>query len=191
MSKPFAYTPEFIDVAKRIISAMKPWQWCLIGGRATEIWQNPPQTPDVDVLATITDEDVPAIVAAFRAKGIDVLTVWDDLGSPFIFMKDRRKNVEVDVFGGFEGIHFAAIDSAEMVKWKGIRIPVAKREHVIALKLSAATDIGRTPEKRKRDRQAIMDLTSKGKYDRKFLAQELFGHQMTQEIKLALKLWII
>ena len=180
----FILHPSFAAVMRKLIEALKPWRWCLIGGRAVEVWANPPQTPDVDVLAAVEDQDIDSLQERFRSRGIHVNESVEGLGSPMLFFEDTKLRVEVDLIGAYEPIHFAIIERAPMKTVQGVRFPTAYAEDIVILKSQAAIDPGRPPEKRIRDRRAIFDIAKSVKLNREHIEDELSKNGWTEELSL-------
>lgn len=182
----FILDRRFPVVMRKIVAAMRPWPWCMIGGRAVEVWANPPQTPDVDVLAAVTDEDVPNVLRSFARHGVRRDEVNAGLGSPIVFLTDTRTRVEVDVLGAYDPLHFEVIARAAKRTVQAVRFKVAYAEDVMMLKAQAATDMGRPAPKRARDRKAIFDLAKAAgkRLDRNHIRTALASHGWTDEAAL-------
>lgn len=179
----FVLTPQFSRVMRKVVSAMAPWRWCLVGGRAVEIWSNPPQTPDIDCLAEVEDGDVPEVVGRFRAVGIVAREVYTGVGAPILFLRDQRERVDVDVLGAYDPLHMWVVLSAVRRTVGGVRIPVARPEGVVALKAQSAIDVGRPPGKKIRDRRAIATLAKSRRLDKGLLEGILIAYGWMEELR--------
>lgn len=172
--KKFILDPRFGRVMRKIERAMRPWGWCLIGGRAVEVWTNPPQTPDVDILAAAGDDAAPEMLRRFSRRGIPPKGgAVEGLGAPTLFLHDRALKIEVDVLGAYDPLHFSMIERAPRKSVQGVVFPVAFAEDIVILKAQSATDPGRPAAKRARDRKAIRDVASAVRLDRKYLCGTL------------------
>lgn len=177
----FVLSPKFPRTMRKVVAALSPWRWCLIGGRAVEIWANPPQTPDIDCLAAVKDEDVPQLKARFQRTGIRTVEVYAGMGTPILFLRDVSERVDVDVLGAYDPMHTWIIFGALHRTVQGIRIPVARPEGVVALKAQSAIDIGRPAGKRNRDRKAIDVLARLKAFDKKLLEGILIVYGWREE----------
>jgi len=169
---------------RKIVSALKPWKWCLIGGRAVEIWTNPPQTPDIDLLVDVTDETVNSLCDSFRARGVQVNELVEGLGSPMVFLKDHALKVELDVIGAYEELHFSIIRRAVTKTVQAVRFPVAYAEDIVILKSQALVDPGRRSDKKRRDRQAVRDIAASVKLDKAYIREALDVSGWSEELKM-------
>lgn len=184
MSEKFILDPRFTQTMKKISKAMRPWSWCLIGGRAVEVWANPPQTPDIDILTTITDDDVDAAIKAFDRVDVELESFDEGFGGPMLFFKDKKTQVEVDVLGAFEPLHYFIVDRAPTKVIRGFSFPVAYAEDIVILKSRSAADPGRPIAKKSRDRKAIFDINAQVVLDKAYISQTLFDHRWREEISL-------
>lgn len=163
----FIDTQDFRNVMNRMAKALQPWPWCLIGGRAVEVWTNPPQTPDVDVLVNLHPKDIRDLENAVIKAGFDLLTRFHDVGmSPMWFFKDIRTGTEADIIAAYEDVHFWAIERSQILSFFDgkLRIPVARAEDVIILKANAACAPGRA-EKVSHDIEAIKAIAGSHNQD--------------------------
>jgi hypothetical protein len=180
----FILHPSFGSVMRKIVSALAPWKWCLIGGRAVEIWTNPPQTPDIDVLIALDDEgDMAQVVDRMKLARLRPETPidFDDPMAKFLAL---GYNVEVDVLVAHDPLHFQVIDRAARKTVKAVRFPVAYAEDIVILKSQALVDPGRRPDKKQRDRQAIRDIARSVTLDKTYIRETLDSHRWIEEAKM-------
>lgn len=170
----FLDTKEFSRVIKRVSEALKPYQWCLIGGRAVEVHANPPQTPDIDILVKYANGDTARVVRAMGECDFKLDRSFSDKGfAPMLFFKDLIEkdtagHVEVDLIGAFEDVHAYAIERAEKKKFGKSMIPVAKAEDVIILKATAALS-PRRDHKMARDVEAMKAINENVELDTDYI----------------------
>jgi hypothetical protein len=187
----FIDTESFGRVMKKVVQIMRPWGWCMFGGRAVEVWSNPPQTPDVDILTDLTDDDVENLALRSQRFSIRLASEATGQGAPMVFLKDTRENVEIDIMGAYEELHYATIRRAVWKTIRGVRIPVAYAEDMIILKAQSALDYGRAPAKKIRDRRAIQNIASSVKINKAFVLENLQNYQMQDEIQLLKRLGVL
>ena len=180
----FILDPRFPVVMRAIGKALRPWPWCLIGGRAVEVWTNPPQTPDVDVLAAVEDEQVPLVIRRMAAVRVTLNDSATGLGSPMLFFTHRATKVEVDVLGAYDPLHFAVIGEAIRRSVQSAPFRVAHAEGIVMLKAQAAVDVGRPAEKRTRDRRAILAIAASVRLRKSYIGTTLAAHGGTEEAAL-------
>lgn len=183
----FIETPAFSRVMVKVDWALEPWLWCLIGGRAVEHWSNPPQTPDVDILAQVRDSDIGALRARMSRKGIELEDSFVGLGSPMLFFKDFKEDVEVDVLGAYDPLHRQIIINAVMME----NVPVATAEDVVMLKAQAAASEGRAKDKSARDKKAILELAKARDLNTEYIRDTLHGFGWTWEFKYLKRLGVV
>ena len=169
---------------QKLVRALRPWTWCLIGGRAVEIWTNPPQTPDVDVLVVFREEDASVLLARLKSEAIELESSLEGDGVPTFFLKDRQTKVEVDVLGAYETMHYFVAERAVSKVVQRARFPVAYAEDIVILKARAIVDIGRPAEKRKRDRKAVWDIDKQVKLNKPYIQETLDEHGWSEEAKM-------
>lgn len=176
MSEAHIHAAYFPKIMSKIVRALAGRQWCLIGGRSVEVWSNPPQTPDVDVLVKMTDDDADRIIRRFERLGVGLVNIQEGLVHPNIFLRDEKLGVEVDVLGAsqFELPFYYAIERAVKKTIQGVTFPVATPEDLLILKANAAMDVGRHRDKRERDIAAMRAVVSSVKnLDRDYIATVL------------------
>src|SRR3990167_134833 len=182
----YIYSREFPRIMTKILRVMEPWPWCLIGGRSVEIWANPPQTPDVDILAAVKDHHVDAIARRFEKVGVRLVNVWDGLKDPTIFFKDEKLGVEIDLLSSADPMYTWILERARRMTIQGVTIPVATPEDIVIMKSRAACGIGRPKDKRGRDLAAI-NVISETDIDRDFISESLLQAGWNEERAFLLK----
>ncbi len=187
----FIDTEAFGRVMKKVVQIMRPWGWCMFGGRAVEVWSNPPQTPDIDILTDLQDDDVETLVLRAQKFSIRLMEEVTGQGSPMVFLKDLKENVEIDIMGAYEELQYATIRRAVWKTIHGVRIPVAYAEDMVILKAQSALDFGRTPSKKIRDRRAIQHIASSVKLNKAFILTNLQNYRMTDEAGLLTRLGVL
>jgi len=144
-TKRFIDTEDFRSVMDRLVGVLQFTPWCMIGGRAVEVWTNPPQTPDIDILAEVSPRSIRKIEDAMKAYKFALDRRFGGSGmAPMWFFKDTITGTEVDIIGAYESVHVWAIERSVQHKIKdGPKIMVAQAEDVIVLKANAACSPGR------------------------------------------------
>lgn len=151
----FIDTKEFALIVKKVKKVIGRYPWCMIGGRAVEVWANPPQTPDVDFLVEFRPKDAKVLIEEMKtAKFVLLRQFFDKNYAPMFFFKDEEFGVEVDLIGAFEDVHFWAIERAARKTISGVSVNVAQPEDIVILKANAALT-PRRGEKVPRDMAAI------------------------------------
>ncbi len=156
MSKKLIHVPQFAIVMRKIIRALRGYDWCLIGGRSVEVWVNPPQTPDIDVLVKFGAKDAKNVLGAMADEGFTLDRKFVDRDSaPMFFFSDDEEGVEVDLIGAFEDVHDWAIERSVKKNVAGLKFPVAQPEDIVIMKAYAAVSPRRETDKQARDAAAI------------------------------------
>lgn len=158
----FIFDPRFGIAMNRITPALRGWPWCLIGGRAVEVWTNPPQTPDIDLLVrTKDDTEIEKIAEALGAHSIQQAAPVErgDPHAKFVTFA-QKSAVEVDLLVACDDLHFQVIRRAPRKTINGVSFPVAFAEDIVILKSQCLVDLGRPKDKKVRDRRAIRDIAS-------------------------------
>jgi len=181
--------PEFGRLMRKVQQGLRGFRWCLIGGRAVEVWTNPPQTPDADILAGVTDDAVPLIVDRFGKLGVEVRDAKTGLGAPLLFFEDVQLHIELDVLGAYAPLHDFVLESAQSRTLHGIRIKVATPAALVLLKAEAAVDPSRA--KHVRDVNAILAVARAQKLDPDYLESAIQVCDMPVERKLLVRLGIL
>jgi predicted nucleotidyltransferase len=122
--------------------------WALIGGLAVGAWAEPRTTRDVDlVVAVADDKEAESLVYRLQALGYTVLVVLEqESTSRLATVRLRPPNeaeggVLVDLLFASSGIEPEITQAAEMLAiLPGLRIPVARIGHLMALKILARDD---------------------------------------------------
>ncbi len=193
MSARFIDDKQFPIVMRKIVKALKGYDWCMIGGRSVEVWSNPPQTPDVDVLIRFTAREMKTVIAAMERTGFTLVRKFFDPDYvPMLFFSDDAEHVEVDLIGAFEDVHEWALDRSVKKTVGGVSFRVAKPEDIVILKANAALSPTRG-EKAERDKAAIEALANAvdldGDYIDLVLSQALMD--WTDERKLLVSLGVL
>lgn len=192
MSKKLIYEHSFPIVMKKCMRALRGYEWCMIGGRAVEVWANPPQTPDLDLLVKFEARDAKHVIAAMKDEGFRLDKKFIDRDSvPMFFFTDTEERTEVDLIGAFEDVHDWAIERSVKKTVGGLKFSVALPEDIVILKAYAAVSPRR--EKRERDEAAIQALAADNELDTDYieiiLSQALAD--TTDERKLLVKLGVL
>lgn len=189
-------TKEFCTTMKKVARVMgpgKPGKWCLIGGRAVEVYTNPPQSPDVDILFDATINRMPMIIRKFKTFNIVLVEEYekDYIG----FFVDEDNGVEVDVMPTYDPYEVEAIRLAEMTQCGEARFPVIGIEDLVIMKAGAAASeggmMGRSQEKKLRDIKALLVLQNENDLDSEYIASIVKPSLMPREHKLLKKLGIL
>jgi predicted nucleotidyltransferase len=122
--------------------------WALIGGLAVGAWAEPRTTRDVDLAVAVAgDKDAEALVFRLQALGYEVLVVLEqELTSRLATVRLRPPSegeggVIVDLLFASSGIEPEITRAAmELDIISGLRVPVARIGHLVALKLLARDD---------------------------------------------------
>lgn len=192
MSKKLIYEHSFPIVMKKCMRALRGYEWCMIGGRAVEVWANPPQTPDLDLLVKFEARDAKHVIAAMKDEGFRLDKKFIDRASvPMFFFTDTEEHTEVDLIGAFEDVHDWAIERSVKKTVGGLKFSVAQPEDIVILKAYAAVSPRR--EKREHDEAAIQALSADNELDTDYieiiLSQALAD--TTDERKLLVKLGVL
>ncbi len=184
----------FCSTMKKIVRVMARGPWCMIGGRAVEVYSNPPQTPDVDVLCDAQGYDMAKVIAAFKKENVRLREEYSE--GYIIFMEDRDNGVEVDVMPTFDRFEIQAIATAEMKRCGPSRFPVINIEDLVIMKAVAACSpgsglMGRSKEKKLRDIKAIIVLQKENDLNASYIAAVLKEELMAKEEQLLKKLKVI
>ena len=191
----FIDTGDFRNVMGRLVKALRAYTWCLIGGRAVEVWSNPPQTPDVDILIDLRSRrSVRAVERRMFRVGFEIDRRFFGPGmTPMWFFTDSATKTEVDIIGAFENPHFWAIERAAAYRIKhGATIKVAQAEDVVILKANAACSPGRE-DKFPHDIAAIKAVAKANALDADYIETVLTeaGADWSDERRLLRKLGIL
>jgi predicted nucleotidyltransferase len=123
-------------------------RWALVGGLAVSARAEPRTTRDVDVVVEVTnDSDAESLVLDLQATGFEVLAAveQDNVGrlatARLVAPGGTARGVVVDLLFASSGIEFEVARGAESIEiLPGLRIPVARVGHLMALKLLARDD---------------------------------------------------
>jgi predicted nucleotidyltransferase len=123
-------------------------RWALVGGLAVSARAEPRTTRDVDVVVDVRDDaDAESLVVDLQAAGFRMLAVVEQesvhrlatarLAAP----GGNERGVVVDLLFASSGIEHEVARGADSVEvLAGLRIPVARIGHLMALKLLARDD---------------------------------------------------
>ena len=190
----FIDTNDFRKVMGRVVESLRGRKWCMIGGRAVEVWVNPPQTPDIDILIDISPRHVKAVEVAMRKNHFSLTRSFYDRGmAPMWLFRDAVTGTEVDVIGAYEDVHRWAIERATTYTIKkGASFRVATAEDVVVLKANAACMPGRGA-KVEHDIEAIENIARDNELDKDYIETVLgmASADWTDEARLLRKLGII
>ena len=124
--------------------------WALVGGLAVGTRAAPRTTRDVDIAVAVTsDRDAENIVGELRGRGYEVraLVEQDDLAriaTVRLLAPGGKPSVTVDLLFCTCGIEREIVAAAERIEIvAGLKIPIARAGHLIAMKLLARDDRGR------------------------------------------------
>ncbi len=184
----------FPRVIKKITKGMGNIPWCLIGGRAVEVWTNPPQTPDLDILYDANELDGVAVVDRLEAVGISLNENYRE--GDIIFMLDRKEKVEVDVLPTYDPLNVTMIRAAKPIVIQGVSTPVVSPENLVILKAQILADaeagsVAREPDKLERDAASIRTLGLRRDLDRFYIGRTLKREGWDDEIKILKRLGVL
>ena len=136
-------------VASDLASARAPW--ALVGGLAVSVRGEPRFTRDIDIaVAVATDTDAERLVADLLSCGYRTLAVLEHEATGRLATVRLRmpgqpaSGIIVDLLLASSGIEAEIAAAAEsMVVFPGVAIPVARRDHLMALKVLARDDARR------------------------------------------------
>ncbi len=127
-------------------------RWALVGGLAVSARAEPRTTRDVDVaVATDGDADAEALVFALQGAGFRVVgAVEQDAAGRLATVRlrpgseGRLRGVVVDLLFASSGVEAEVADAAERLEvLAGVTVPVARKGHLVALKVLARDDRSR------------------------------------------------
>jgi predicted nucleotidyltransferase len=168
-------------------------KWALIGGLAVSARVEPRTTRDVDLVVAVTDDaDAEGLVYALRACGYRALlaleqTAVNRLSTVRFSSPGEPPTTVVDLLFASSGIEPEIVAAAEMLEIiPGLRVPVARLGHLLALKVLARDDRRRpqdwddirallgeaAPEDLEDARAALRLIEGRGFHREKQLAEE-------------------
>jgi predicted nucleotidyltransferase len=122
-------------------------RWALIGGLAVSVQSEPRTTRDIDVAVFVADDDqaeglIRGLVNQgyrFREEGILEHQAADRLATVRLDGPEKRSfGVVVDLMFASSGIELEIVrDAQEAEVFPGLKVPVASRGHLIAMKILA------------------------------------------------------
>jgi predicted nucleotidyltransferase len=123
-------------------------RWALVGGLAVSARAEPRTTRDVDVVVEIADDaDAEALVLDLQASGFRVVAALEQdsvhrlATVRLVTPGGDARGVVVDLLFASSGIEVEVARSADTIELlAGLRIPVARVGHLMALKLLARDD---------------------------------------------------
>jgi predicted nucleotidyltransferase len=166
--------------------------WALVGGWAVSIRTEPRFTRDIDIIiATDTDMDAEGIIQQFISAGFSPQAIVEqDAVKRLATVRLRPPSKEptgmlLDVLFASSGIEQEICKEAEILEcFPGIHVPVARLEHLLALKILARDDRERpqdigdihamlrvmTEQERERTRTLLQHITTRGFHRQRDLA---------------------
>ncbi len=130
-----------ISAASQVLSALRHEnvKGCIVGGLAVSARCDPRFTRDVDIAVVVdTDEHAEALIHALAAHGLRVsgLVEQEAVGRMAMARLSTEEGLSVDLLIASSGIEREVVTSAETLEVvRGVRLPVARTGHLIALKL--------------------------------------------------------
>ena len=153
--------------------------WCLVGGLAVSVYTEPRFTRDIDLALSLSGDDAAEdLVAGLRTLGYETLaiveqTVTGRLATVRLVAPDENTDgVVIDLLFASSGIEMELVRDARTVRvFSTLEVPVASREHLIALKV-----LSRDPAQRPQDEADLRALL------------ENCGEEEQQTVRAALRL---
>jgi predicted nucleotidyltransferase len=130
-----------IATASRVLSALdqENVKGCIVGGLAVSARCDPRFTRDVDIAVVVnTDEQAEALIHALAAHGlqIDGLVEQEAVGRLAMARLSTEDGLSIDLLIASSGIETEIVTNAESLEIvQGMRLPIARTGHLIALKL--------------------------------------------------------
>ena len=170
-------------------------RWALIGGLAVSARAEPRTTRDVDVVVEVTDDaDAKALVLDLQANGFRVVAAIEQdnvhrlATARLVAPGGTVRGVVVDLLFASSGIEAEVARGADSIEvLSGLRIPVARVGHLMALKVLARDDRRRpqdvddlrsllresTPADLVDARQALLAIEARGYHRERRLTEAL------------------
>ena len=130
-----------IAAAAEVLSALRQEnvKGCIVGDLAVSARCDPRFTRDVDIAVVVsTDEHAEALMHALAAHGLRMAGVVEQeaVGRMAMARLSTKDELSVDLLIASSGIEAEVVASAETLEVvRGVRLPVARTGHLIALKL--------------------------------------------------------
>lgn len=130
-----------LSAASQVLSALhhENVKGCIVGGLAVSARCDPRFTRDVDIAVVVdTDEQAEALVHALGSHGLRLagLVEQEAVGRLAMARLATEDGLSVDLLIASSGIETEVVTSAESLEVvRGVRLPVARTGHLIALKL--------------------------------------------------------
>lgn len=171
-------------------------RWAVIGGFAVSIRSEPRFTRDVDVAVAVADDsDAESLVRSLVVRGYRLLaSVEQDAVERLATVRLSPtgladSGVIVDLLFASSGIEPEIVDHAEALEvLPGLRLPVARTGHLIALKLLARDDATRPQDAA--DLRALADVADASELELARDAVELIserGYHRDRDLRTALE----
>jgi len=154
-------------------------QFCLIGGFAVSLRAEPRLTGDVDFAAAVTsDEEAEKLVHALQGRGYQVVTILEQqVAKRLATVRFQHKDFQhppffLDLLFSSSGIEPEIVQRAELLEViPGTIVPVARREHLIAMKCLSVDE--RTRPRDAEDLLSLLAVASETEIKEAFAAASL------------------
>jgi predicted nucleotidyltransferase len=130
-----------ITAASRVLSALhkENVKGCIVGGLAVSARCDPRFTRDVDIAVVVdTDEHAEELIRALASHGLQTygLVEQEATGRLAMARLSTADGLSIDLLIASSGIETEVVTNAETLEIvQGVRLPVARTGHLIALKL--------------------------------------------------------
>ena len=120
--------------------------WALVGGLAVSTWCDPRLTRDIDVVVSVhRDQDAERLVLELQQRGYVVIELIEQEARARLatarLTRHNGHSILIDILFASSGIEPEIVDGAQMTEvFPGVRVPVAARASLIALKVLARDD---------------------------------------------------
>lgn len=132
--------------AESVFSALNT-PWALLGGWAVSVRTKPRFTRDVDLAVAVgSDAQAELVIGEFRSRGYGITMLVEQdavhrLATARLASSKVEKGVLLDLLFASSGIEAEICAQAERLEiMPGLVLPVAKAEHLLALKILARND---------------------------------------------------
>ena len=158
-------------------------RWALLGGLAVSARAEPRFTRDADLAVLVADDqDAERLVLALQSRGYRVLSVMEQEAARRLATVrlappgETGRGVVVDLLFASSGVEPEVVAAAELLEvLPGLRVPVARLGHLLALKV-----LSRDDQTRPQDRADIAALLSNADASALELAREALRLEMGQ-----------